>query len=207
MQLITLWLGGTFTAQPDPQDRVFELALTLPYVPEPKELSVSVQCQQSVMQMAFTHLCLKAGLSLSDTPSPSKDGAVTQVVLLTDRPDLQTSSSPLIWIQYSHRGQVPIAAQAVVTLDIVPQQLYAVVAQASQGQAITVLPEIAAPGLSDREQEIMQLLSQGFRDRDIAQRLHISESTVRFHVNNTLTKLKAKNRYQAVYEATSRDWI
>jgi len=50
-------------------------------------------------------------------------------------------------------------------------------------------------------------LSQGFRDRDIAKRLHVSESTVRFHVKNTLTKLNAKNRYQAVYEATSRDWI
>ncbi len=63
------------------------------------------------------------------------------------------------------------------------------------------------PILSNREQEIMGLLAQGHRDREIAQQLHISESTVKFHVNNTLTKLKAKNRYQAVYEVTSRAWI
>lgn len=207
LQLMALWLGGTLTAQPDPQDRVFKLTLTLPYVLEPEDLLVSVQCQQSVLQMAFTHLCIKAGLSLSDFPSPTGDDSVTQEVLLTDRLDLQPSNSPLIWIQHSHRGQVPIAAQAVITLDIAPQQLYAVVAQVSQGQTTPALPEIVSSGLSNREQEIMQLLSQGCRDREIAQRLHLSESTVRFHVNNTLTKLKAKNRYQAVYEATSRDLI
>ncbi len=61
--------------------------------------------------------------------------------------------------------------------------------------------------LSEREQAVMALLSQGMRDRDISQQLHISESTVKFHINNTLTKLNAKNRYQAIHEATKRDWI
>ncbi|MGF1535471.1 MAG: LuxR C-terminal-related transcriptional regulator [Elainellaceae cyanobacterium] len=61
--------------------------------------------------------------------------------------------------------------------------------------------------LSDREQEILALLGQGRRDRDIAEALHISQSTVKFHINNSITKLKAKNRYQAVYEAAVRGWI
>ncbi len=65
----------------------------------------------------------------------------------------------------------------------------------------------ANPPPSEREQEIMALLAQGLRDRDIAQHLHISESTVKFHVNNSLTKLEAKNRYQGVYQATVRGWI
>ncbi|HEY9877295.1 MAG TPA: LuxR C-terminal-related transcriptional regulator [Leptolyngbyaceae cyanobacterium] len=61
--------------------------------------------------------------------------------------------------------------------------------------------------LSEREQEIMQLLAQGMRDRNIAQQLHISESTVKFHINNSAVKLNAKNRYQAVYQAAIRGWI
>lgn len=61
--------------------------------------------------------------------------------------------------------------------------------------------------LSEREQQIIGLLAQGHRDRDIAQQLHISESTVKFHINNTVTKLSAKNRYHAVYEATNRSLI
>jgi DNA-binding CsgD family transcriptional regulator len=64
-----------------------------------------------------------------------------------------------------------------------------------------------APVLSDRERKIMVLLAQGMRDREISQSLHISESTVKFHINNCLSKLQAKNRYQAIYEAAKRDWI
>jgi len=64
-----------------------------------------------------------------------------------------------------------------------------------------------AQKLSDREQEILSLLGQGYRDRDIAETLHISQSTVKFHINNSITKLKAKNRYQAVYEAAIHGWI
>jgi DNA-binding CsgD family transcriptional regulator len=61
--------------------------------------------------------------------------------------------------------------------------------------------------LSEREQEVMALLAEGLRDRDIAQRLYISESTVKFHINNSLTKLNAKNRYQAVYQAAIQGCI
>jgi DNA-binding CsgD family transcriptional regulator len=58
--------------------------------------------------------------------------------------------------------------------------------------------------LSERERGILGLLAQGLRDRDIANRLILSESTVKFHLNNVLAKLKARTRYQALYLATIR---
>jgi len=61
--------------------------------------------------------------------------------------------------------------------------------------------------LSERELEMMQLLTQGLRDRDIAQHLIISESTVKFHINNILTKLKARTRFQALHLAIVNGWI
>jgi DNA-binding CsgD family transcriptional regulator len=61
--------------------------------------------------------------------------------------------------------------------------------------------------LSEREVEVMTLLAQGLRDRDIAQKLYISESTVKFHINNSLSKLQAKNRYQGVYQAAIQGFI
>jgi DNA-binding CsgD family transcriptional regulator len=64
-----------------------------------------------------------------------------------------------------------------------------------------------APMLSEREIEILTLLTQGCRDRDIADQLIISESTVKFHINNVLSKLKARTRYQAIYQAIVRGWI
>ncbi len=58
--------------------------------------------------------------------------------------------------------------------------------------------------LSHREQEIIQLLAEGMRDREIAQKLFISDRTVKFHINNAVTKLNAKTRIQAVHRAYSQ---
>lgn len=61
--------------------------------------------------------------------------------------------------------------------------------------------------LSERELEIMTFLAQGLRDRDIANSLKISESIVKFHVNNVLAKLKARTRYQALHQVIVNGWI
>jgi DNA-binding CsgD family transcriptional regulator len=61
--------------------------------------------------------------------------------------------------------------------------------------------------LSEREQEILTLLTQGLRDRDIAAHLIISESTVKFHINNAVRKLKAQTRFQALYQVMAKGWI
>ncbi|MBV8887595.1 MAG: response regulator transcription factor [Chroococcidiopsidaceae cyanobacterium CP_BM_RX_35] len=53
----------------------------------------------------------------------------------------------------------------------------------------------------------MTLLAQGLHDRDIASSLKSSESTVKFHINNVLTKLKAQTRYQALYQVIVNGWI
>jgi DNA-binding NarL/FixJ family response regulator len=53
--------------------------------------------------------------------------------------------------------------------------------------------------LTMREREILQLISQGYRDRDIAEGLHISEKTVQKHVQSILNKLGAHNRTEAAY--------
>jgi len=57
------------------------------------------------------------------------------------------------------------------------------------------------------EREMLQLLTQGLRDRDIARQLVISESTVKFHINNILTKLKARTRFQALHLAMINGWL
>ncbi|HEX6477521.1 MAG TPA: response regulator transcription factor, partial [Ktedonobacteraceae bacterium] len=53
--------------------------------------------------------------------------------------------------------------------------------------------------LTAREREVLQLISQGHRDRDIAGELHISEKTVQKHVQSILNKLGAQNRTEAAY--------
>lgn len=54
------------------------------------------------------------------------------------------------------------------------------------------------PGLSDRERDCLAFMADGRRDKDIAGLLGITETTVRFHIDNARRKLGAKNRAQAV---------
>lgn len=53
--------------------------------------------------------------------------------------------------------------------------------------------------LTTREHEVLQLISRGYRDRDIARKLRISEKTVQKHVQAILSKLGAQNRTEAAY--------
>jgi DNA-binding NarL/FixJ family response regulator len=51
--------------------------------------------------------------------------------------------------------------------------------------------------LSDREREVLVLLAQGNANKEIAEKLVITEGTVKNHVSNILAKLRAENRTQA----------
>ncbi|HEX9940563.1 MAG TPA: response regulator transcription factor, partial [Thermoanaerobaculia bacterium] len=55
--------------------------------------------------------------------------------------------------------------------------------------------------LTPRELEVLQLLSQGLPNKLIAQRLGISEHTVKFHVNAVLGKLGVQSRSEAIVQA------
>ncbi len=58
-------------------------------------------------------------------------------------------------------------------------------------------PEDPLGALGARELEVLTHLARGHRNRVIAQELHISESTVKFHVANILTKLGVASRGEA----------
>jgi NarL family two-component system response regulator LiaR len=55
--------------------------------------------------------------------------------------------------------------------------------------------------LTDREKEVLRLVAQGWHNNDIADRLAISEATVRTHVSHILTKLGLSSRTQAALYA------
>ena len=61
--------------------------------------------------------------------------------------------------------------------------------------------------LSRREQEVLQLVSEGFSNSMIAGRLHLSENTIKTYVENLLTRLNARNRAEAVAAASRQNLI
>lgn len=61
-------------------------------------------------------------------------------------------------------------------------------------------PTLIEP-LSDREREILRLITTGSSNREIAERLFIAEGTVKNHVTNILGKLDVRDRTQAALKA------
>lgn len=57
------------------------------------------------------------------------------------------------------------------------------------------------PGLTAREQQILDLIAGGLTNRQISSNLSISESTVENHVHHIFMKLGISNRAQAVARA------
>jgi len=53
-------------------------------------------------------------------------------------------------------------------------------------------------GITKRELEILELIAQGMSNREIAEKLFVSENTVKTHSSRLLDKLSAKRRTQAV---------
>ena len=62
-------------------------------------------------------------------------------------------------------------------------------------------------GLSLREQEVLQLVAQGASNKEIADQLFISETTVKAHLRTILQKLHARNRAEAVALAATKGWL
>jgi DNA-binding NarL/FixJ family response regulator len=101
-----------------------------------------------------------------------------------------------------------------------PQQVIEAVRAAAKGEAM-ITPRIATKViedfrrvrddaesddselyvLSERETEILDLVSQGLRNREIAERLNIAEKTVKNHVSNILKALQVNSRTEAAMKA------
>lgn len=60
---------------------------------------------------------------------------------------------------------------------------------------------IAAPSLTRREQEVLNLLTEGLDNRSIARRLFVSEATVKFHLHNIMEKFGIHKRTALVAAA------
>jgi len=66
-------------------------------------------------------------------------------------------------------------------------------------------PRLEYDRLTQRERQVLELISQGYQNKLIANRMSLSEHTVKVHVHNLITKLHVSNRTQAA--ATFRSGV
>jgi DNA-binding NarL/FixJ family response regulator len=112
-------------------------------------------------------------------------------------------------------------ARGVVLRDQVGPGLHAALAAVRSGLTVmdsalasTLVPTQREPTatkgrgeLTERERQVVQLLSEGLSNKLIADRLGISDHTAKFHVNGVMMKLGASTRTEAVVEAMRRGLI
>ena len=117
---------------------------------------------------------------------------------------------------------VKAGALGYLLKDATPDELLTAVRQVSRGepamnptianklmrelQRESSLPPTEDP-LTERELEILKLVAQGLSNQEIAEKLVISERTVRTHVSNILSKLHLANRTQAALYALREGFI
>jgi len=104
--------------------------------------------------------------------------------------------------------------------DLPAPKLIETIRRVHEGE-VFIQPEIASrtlraalhsPGdliepLSEREREVLVMLAQGIPNKEIADKLHLAEGTVKNHVSNILGKLQAQNRTEAADIARKRGLI
>ena len=113
-------------------------------------------------------------------------------------------------------------ARGVVLRDQVGPGIHAALAAVRSGLTVidtslatSLVPSPPAPPsepkgrgeLTDREKQVVQLLSEGLSNKLIADRLGISDHTAKFHVNGVMMKLGSSTRTEAVVEAVRRGLV
>ena len=88
---------------------------------------------------------------------------------------------------------------------VLPTRLAGKLLDEFRGQAQKVGEAEEGGPLSVREQEVLDLVAQGLTNKEAAERLYISDNTVKYHMKNILDKLHLQNRAQVIAWAARRD--
>ena len=190
--------GGNLKINTEASIKAIQISLEFPAPVNTTPLPLRIKCRSPLLQTGFSQLACSAGLKVCT----SQD---FQIPLLTDMSSLVDTSDRIIWV--NNNSKIPDTAKAQVDLATTPNQLRDAVATVNRGDTWGIEDNHQKQQLSRREQEVIALLASGLRDRDIAEKLYISDSTVKFHINNILVKLEAKTRLQALYKLMSNDGL
>ena len=115
----------------------------------------------------------------------SSEGLPTRIVLFTALEERELR-------RFHARG-----VHAVVRKDADPQSLLQTLRQVASGQKVLQQPggdaEKAITALTDRERQILRLVSEGLSNKEIGRRLRITDGTIKVHLNHIFQKLAVGN--------------
>lgn len=137
-------------------------------------------------------------------------------VILSDDAEISSANTPVVQLVADGSAASAAAAngaRAVLLATASMRRIHTALRAVADGLfivddevAVSVVPalrgrvELIEP-LTEREHEVAQLLALGLANKEIAQRLGITDHTVKFHLNGVLRKLGVSSRTEAVVQA------
>jgi DNA-binding NarL/FixJ family response regulator len=153
-------------------------------------------------------------VTLMDLRLPDISGIDVMIAIRHEFPEARIVMLTTFEGDVDIRRALAAGARGYILKNMPPQELAGVVRQVNAGKK-RIPPEVAAllaehvsdEALTEREKDVLKHVAGGNRNRDIAERLFISEDTVKVHVKHIMEKLGASDRTEAVTIALRRGII
>lgn len=163
---------------------------------------------------------LKPDVVLLDLEMPSLDGVQALRAMRAENAQVKALVFTAFDTDERIIGAVQAGARGYLLKGAPREELFGAIRVVAQGgstlqpvvaaklmERMTSSPASALEPLTEREREVLQFMAQGLQNKEIANQLHISERTVKFHVSAVLAKLGAGNRTEAVRMAVQHGLI
>jgi len=157
---------------------------------------------------------LQPDVTLMDLRLPDLSGIDAMIAIRTEFADARIIMLTTFEGDVEIQRALEAGARGYLLKSMPPKELVEVIRQVYAGKK-RVPPEVAAQlaehlsdeALTPREVDVLRHISGGNRNRDIAERLFISEETVKVHIKHIMEKLGATDRTQAIAIAVRRGII
>jgi len=148
---------------------------------------------------------LEVDVLLTDLRMPEKTGVDLMNLVLQNYPRIRVAVLTNYHSDEEVFTAVKAGARAYILKSMPMEQIFEAVRTVHEGGrwipshiAQQLADRVSRVALSAREMEILQLIAEGMRNREIGEKLFISENTVRNHILSLLQKLGTTHRTEAV---------
>ncbi|MEA2908133.1 MAG: hypothetical protein QOJ15_214, partial [Bradyrhizobium sp.] len=153
-------------------------------------------------------------VTLMDLRLPDISGIDAMIAIRQESPDARVVMLTTFEGDVEIQRALAAGARGYILKNMPPRELVGVIRQVYAGKkripveiAAQLAEHLSDEPLTEREREVLQHVAGGNRNRDIADRLFISEETVKVHVKHIMEKLGASDRTEAVAIAVRRGII
>lgn len=189
-----------------------------------RDLTVVGEAEDGVQAVRVAHET-RPDVMLMDIHMPNQDGLETLKIIREELPGTHVIMLTVSDDDDDLFAAVKNGAKGYLLKNLDPYELYSMLEKVRHGEAAIsgamaakILQEFRQPemvkervsevdALTDREIEVLEEVVTGATNKEIAERLHITENTVKIHLRNILEKLQVNNRIQAAIHAVKRGLV